>query len=109
NMDPRLKQVTIQIANDVDNPLCGEHGATYIYGPQKGMTEHQLPQYDNALDYFGTLMEETLQKTFKHLPGAGAAGGLGFACLVLGAELTQGARVVGGAIEREQTIRVANL
>src|SRR5699024_10765878 len=69
NMDPRLKQVTIQIANDVDNPLCGEHGATYIYGPQKGMTEHQLPQYDNALDYFGTLMEETLQKNFKHFPG----------------------------------------
>jgi len=109
NMDPRIKQVTIQIANDVDNPLCGEHGATYIYGPQKGMTEHQLPQYDNALDYFGTLMEKAHQKNFKHFPGAGAAGGLGFAFLMLGAELTPGARVVAEAIELEQTIKLANI
>src|SRR5699024_10178155 len=76
---------------------------------QKGMTEHQLPQYDNALDYFGTLMEKAHQKNFKHFPGAGAAGGLGFAFLMLGAELTPGARVVAEAIELEQTIKLANI
>ena len=109
NMDSRLAQATIQIANDVDNPLCGERGATYVYGPQKGMTEQQLLQYDNALNYFGTMMEKAQQKTFKQIPGAGAAGGLGFAFLMIGAELTSGASVVAEAIKLEKTMKRADI
>lgn len=108
-IDSRLKKVTIDIASDVDNPLCGKQGATYVYGPQKGATEQQLAEYDKALCDYGTAIEKTLEKTFKQVPGAGAAGGLGFAFLMLNATLTPGASVAAEAIHLEKAIKEADV
>lgn len=108
-MDPRLKSTTLQIASDVDNPLCGERGATYVYGPQKGATEQQLAAYDEALYHYGRVLETTLQKHLQQIPGAGAAGGLGFAFLMLNAILTPGASVAAEAIQLEKAIKEADV
>src|SRR5690625_3941721 len=79
-LDPRLKEVHLHIASDVDNPLYGKNGASKIYGPQKGMTEKQVEIYDAALKNYSQLLEHALKKDSLHQKeGAGAAGGLGFA------------------------------
>lgn len=109
NIDRRLKKVTFQIASDVNNPLCGQEGATYVYGPQKGATEQQLKQYDDALYYFGTTIENTLQKDLKRISGSGAAGGLGFAFLTINAVLIPGAKIIAETIQLEETIKKADL
>ena len=94
-LDDRLKRVEIIIASDVTNPLCGEKGASYIFGPQKGATSEMVKQLDDNLDYFSELVENTLKIHVKHLSGAGAAGGLGFGLMAFtGAQVQSGARLV---------------
>lgn len=109
SLDPRLKKVTIKVACDVDNPLCGQRGSSYIYGPQKGATNEQIKHYDAALSRFGTIVETTLDKRLKETPGAGAAGGIGFALLALGAELVSGAKLLADAIGLEAAIKDAHV
>jgi len=94
NLDPRLKEVAIQVACDVNNPLCGEKGASYVYGPQKGATEEDVKLLDEALAHYAEVVKKELGKDIKDIPGAGAAGGLGAGFLVLGAELTPGAPLI---------------
>ncbi len=108
-MDARLRHVSIKVASDVDNPLCGERGATYVYGPQKGASIRQLEEYDDAMEGFGHLVEKETGKQIMNTPGAGAAGGLGFALLSLGAELMSGARLVAEASGMEKAIQSADL
>ncbi|WLR49158.1 glycerate kinase [Halobacillus litoralis] len=107
-LDSRLKDVTIRVASDVDNPLTGNRGASHIYGPQKRATEQQVYAYDHALDHYGKLIEEVLGKNIMNTPGAGAAGGLGFAFLTIGALLESGAKLVGEAIKLHDAIRDAD-
>jgi glycerate kinase len=109
NLDPRLKEVTIQVASDVDNPLCGETGASFVYGPQKGATKKQILLLDHALDHFGDLIEKEIGHKLKKKPGAGAAGGLGFALMTIGADLVSGAELVAKAIDLEDTLKDADL
>lgn len=66
----------VQVLCDVDNPLCGEHGAAHIYGPQKGATPDMVEQLEAGLDRLGRLVSGQLGKDILNLPGAGAAGGL---------------------------------
>ena len=108
-LDSRLASVNIRVASDVNNPLCGPMGATYIYGPQKGTIGGQLEQYDKALRRYGRLIEAELNRDFQDRPGAGAAGGLGFAFLAIGAELVSGAQLMASAIEVENEIMDASL
>ncbi|ASN04312.1 glycerate kinase [Virgibacillus necropolis] len=108
-MDPRLMEVTIQVACDVDNPLTGSNGATYVYGPQKGATNDQLQVYDQALSRYGQLIEKACNHSLANVKGAGAAGGLGFALLAIGAKLQSGAKLVADAIKLEEAIKVADL
>ncbi|AQQ52390.1 glycerate kinase [Planococcus lenghuensis] len=108
-LDVRLTSVAIRVASDVDNPLCGPRGATYVYGPQKGALERQLAPYDNAMSKYGKLLESELKRNFMDQPGAGAAGGLGFAFLSLGAQLVSGAKLLADAIEVENEIQDASL
>lgn len=56
-LDPRLRQLSITAACDVDNPLCGEKGASAVFGPQKGTTPQMVAQLDAALRHYGELME----------------------------------------------------
>ncbi|MGP4041500.1 glycerate kinase [Gracilibacillus sp. D59] len=109
DLDPRLKHVDFRIACDVDNPLCGKLGASSIYGPQKGATPEQIRLYDEALHHFANLIETHLDNSWQQTPGAGAAGGLGFAFLTLGAKLESGASLIADAINLEQNIKEAEL
>ncbi len=78
-LDPRLKGVQITIASDVNNPLCGPTGASAIFGPQKGATPEQVSTLDAALKHFADKCADVLSHDHRNAPGAGAAGGLGFA------------------------------
>ncbi|BEU88426.1 glycerate kinase [Selenomonas sp. TAMA-11512] len=94
-MDARLKEVRFRIACDVTNPLCGDNGASAVYGPQKGATPALVEELDKALNDFADIAEEALGKSGKNLAGAGAAGGLGFAFhTFLDGELTPGIELV---------------
>ncbi|HBP2565354.1 TPA: glycerate kinase, partial [Pseudomonas aeruginosa] len=78
-LDPRLVDVAVEVAADVDNPLCGPRGASAVFGPQKGASAEQVAQLDAALAHFAKVVAATLGEDFSRVPGVGAAGGLGFA------------------------------
>ncbi|MBN1507232.1 MAG: glycerate kinase [Sedimentisphaerales bacterium] len=67
---------TVEVLCDVDNPLCGEHGAARVYGPQKGATPEMVTQLDAALAHLATVVKEQSGRDIAEIPGAGAAGGL---------------------------------
>ena len=94
--EPRA--VRLVVATDVDNPLLGPNGASHVFGPQKGATPDQVVALDLALTRWADLLEEHLGVAARDLPGAGAAGGLGFALLALGAERVRGVDVVADAV-----------
>ncbi len=77
NMDKRLLEANITVACDVDNPLCGERGAAYVYGPQKGADSEMVKELDEALLHFASIAKRDLGKDILDIKGAGAAGGLG--------------------------------
>lgn len=108
-LDQRLATIDIQIASDVDNPLCGERGASAVYGPQKGATSEQVKAYDESLEHYSDLIESSLGQSFKSIPGAGAAGGLGFALLSIGASIVSGAELLATAIKLEESIKMADV
>lgn len=76
-LDSRLSQVNIQVACDVTNPLYGEHGASAIFGPQKGATPEMVVHLDHCLAHYAGIIRAQLGKNVATTPGAGAAGGLG--------------------------------
>ncbi|QKE73923.1 glycerate kinase [Arthrobacter citreus] len=77
NKSPLLDKVNITIAADVINPLTGKNGATYIFGPQKGLLANQLAELDEAMGRFYQIAEQFLCKTVSEIPGSGAGGGMG--------------------------------
>src|SRR5690606_41016442 len=94
-LDPRLADVEILVAADVDNPLCGPRGASHVFGPQKGANPAQVQQLDRALEHYADVMAAALGEDVRNVPGVGAAGGLGFAaCAVLGAGFRPGIELV---------------
>jgi glycerate 2-kinase len=107
-LDARLKDAEFIGMSDVDNPLTGEHGATAIFGPQKGVTPAQVKDIDAALAHFADVLEPALQRTARDNPGAGAAGGLGFALHMLGARFEPGAEVVARKIGLDAALENAN-
>lgn len=90
-IDPRLEDCRIELLSDVDNPLCGALGATKVFGLQKGLDPRDQPALDDALARYATLLEAAAGTQLSHQPGAGAAGGLGFALQWLGARYRSGA------------------
>ncbi len=81
-IDPRLAEAEIVIMSDVTNPLCGENGAAYIYGPQKGATPEMVKLLDSNLNHYATVIKEKLGQDILNAPGAGGAGGLGAGLIV---------------------------
>ena len=109
-LNPLLKECQIQVACDVNNPLCGENGSTYVYGPQKGVTEDMKKQLDNDMAHFASVTSETLGNDYRDTPGAGAAGGLGFAFLsYIGAALTPGIELILNAVGLAQELSDADV
>ncbi|MFD3628910.1 glycerate kinase [Streptomyces sp. DSM 116494] len=96
-LDPRLASAGIVLASDVDNPLTGPKGAPAVYGPQKGASPEDVETLDAALAHFAKVLEETSgARAAGHAasPGAGAAGGIGFGALLLGAGFRPGIEVM---------------
>lgn len=127
-----LKECRFSIACDVKNPLCGEDGAVYVYGPQKGVREEEKQTFDEKMKHFADMTREYLQGTFcddysgkadetspiknvrtdhRWTEGAGAAGGLGFAFLsyLPNVELKSGIDIVLEAIGLEEEVKDADI
>lgn len=105
NIIKELKECKFQVACDVNNPLCGPNGATFIFGPQKGVTDEIKKSLDEAMRNYAKVSEEFTGKKCSEARGAGAAGGLGFGLLeFLNAELTPGIDLILKTIELEKEI-----
>ena len=76
-LDPAVGETEIIVACDVTNPLCGEHGASAVFGPQKGATEEMVRTLDGNLAHYAKIIRRQLRRDVETIPGAGAAGGLG--------------------------------
>ena len=108
--NPLLTGCRFQVACDVTNPLCGKNGATYIYGPQKGVTEDLLEQLDADMAHYAAVTAEALGSGHAVAKGAGAAGGLGFAFLsYLGAVLTPGVDLILDAVGLREELADADI
>ncbi|MFE9175260.1 glycerate kinase [Streptomyces sp. NPDC007126] len=98
-LDVRLADVELVLASDVDNPLTGPKGAPAVYGPQKGASPDDVTALDAALAHFAKVLEQTegvgaRAAEYAASPGAGAAGGIGFGAMLLGARFRPGIEVM---------------
>ncbi|QPF31808.1 glycerate kinase [Acinetobacter lwoffii] len=94
-LDPRLEDTEIIIASDVNNPLCGPNGASNIFGPQKGATPEMVKQLDQNLGHFADVVAGQIGHDYRHVAGAGAAGGLGFGLMAFAsAQIQSGAELI---------------
>lgn len=110
NLNPKLKDTTIEVACDVTNPLLGKYGASEIYGRQKGATEDMIKQLDAALTRYHDVIEQQLNVSVKDIEGAGAAGGLGTGLLAfLNANLAKGIDIVLKETQFTQRLKDADL
>ena len=109
-LDPRLAELRVEAAVDVDNPLLGERGASAVFGPQKGATDADVATLDRALGHFADLTAKALGRDDRELPGAGAAGGMGFAAhCFLNATLTPGIEMIMQQANFAQLLNDADL
>ncbi|WP_417344600.1 glycerate kinase [Ferrimonas sp.] len=109
-LDPRLSQVSLEVACDVDNPLCGPKGASAVFGPQKGASEAMVAHLDANLGHYARVIAQQHGVDVADIPGAGAAGGLGAALAgLLKAHLKPGIEIVMEAVGLEQALQGADL
>jgi glycerate 2-kinase len=108
---PWLRDVTLVAATDVDNPLTGLHGASNVYGPQKGATREDVMLLDSALERWAGVLEglPTCPAGVAGMAGAGAAGGLGAAILALGGRCESGIALVNRLIGLDAAFDAADL
>jgi glycerate 2-kinase len=98
-LHPSVRDIEVVVASDVDNPLTGPHGASAVYGPQKGADPGDVAFLDRALGHFAAIVHRDLGIDVRDLPGAGAAGGLGGGLVAfLGAKLRPGFDLVAEAV-----------
>ncbi|MFZ5937467.1 glycerate kinase [Pseudomonas sp. HS6-2] len=110
DLDPRLAEVQVDVAADVDNPLCGANGASAIFGPQKGANPEQVQALDQALGHFADHCAQLLGKDVRDFPGCGAAGGMGFAAKAfMGARFRPGVEVVAELAGLDALVQGADL
>ena len=108
--DTRFDSIDIEVACDVDNPLCGENGASAVYGPQKGATPEMVKYLDSALLNLAGVIKHKLDKDILNLPGSGAAGGLGGGLVAFaGAKLKKGIDIIMDAAGMDELISGADL
>ncbi|MEU0741521.1 glycerate kinase [Streptomyces sp. NPDC006134] len=96
-LDPRLASVELVLASDVDNPLTGPKGAPAVYGPQKGASPDDVETLDAALTHYAKVLEDAVgakAAEYAASPGAGAAGGIGYGALLIGARFRPGIEVM---------------
>ncbi|EGA71552.1 glycerate kinase [Vibrio sinaloensis DSM 21326] len=109
-LDKRLNEVQLEVACDVDNPLCGPKGASQVFGPQKGATAFMVSQLDKNLAHYAKVIRQTNGNDVIDQAGAGAAGGLGAAFLGLfDAALRPGINIVMDAVNLAEVVKDADL
>lgn len=110
NFDPRLKDVVVEVACDVNNPLCGEKGASNVFGPQKGATPDMVSLLDNNLKHYANIIKEQIGMDVLEVPGAGAAGGLGAGLMAfLNGTLKKGIEIVIEYAGLEEKVKEADM
>lgn len=110
NFDSRLKDITVEVACDVNNPLCGERGASNVFGPQKGATEEMISLLDDNLRHYADIIKNQFGKDILNVPGAGAAGGLGAGLMAfLGGNLKKGIEMVIEYAGLEEKVKAADM
>ncbi|GGQ16370.1 glycerate kinase [Shewanella litoralis] len=114
SLHPNISDCTIEVACDVDNPLCGPRGASAIFGPQKGASPAMIEQLDQALAHFANVINRQQSPHIKlgceHQAGAGAAGGMGFGVMaLLAATLKPGVDIVTETVELAKHCQDADL
>lgn len=109
-LDPRLQETRIEVACDVDNPLCGEHGASAVFGAQKGATKADIQRLDAALRHFAEQVQAQLGIDIQTPKGAGAAGGMGGGLMLLPqVRLRSGVQMVIEAVDLAAAIADADI
>ncbi len=101
-IDERLSEITVDVACDVNNPLCGTEGASAIFGPQKGAMPEVVRELDGALAHFARIIERDVKVSVAEQPGSGAAGGLGAGLMAFtAANLRSGSDIVLDVVKME--------
>jgi glycerate 2-kinase len=109
-LDPRLREVEVTVAADVDNPLVGPEGAAHVFGPQKGAGPDEVLLLDSALRRYARVLAADLGVDLADTPGAGAAGGLGAGAIAfLGARIRSGIELVLELVGFDQAVVAADL
>lgn len=110
NFDRRLNDVIVEVACDVNNPLCGEKGASNVFGPQKGATSEMVNLLDNNLRHYSNIIKEQIGMDVLEVPGAGAAGGLGAGLMAfLNGTLKKGIEMVIEYAGLEEKVKDADM
>ena len=105
-----MMEVKITAATDVTNPLCGDKGASAVYGPQKGASQRTVQELDRALEHLGALIKRALGPDLRDEPRAGAAGGLGAGLMAfLSAEVVSGIDLICQVLGLEEQLSGADL
>lgn len=112
-LDPRLKECTIEVACDVNNPLYGPKGASHVFGPQKGASTEMVLTLDSALMQYAKIIDRDVfknpEQSINEVSGAGAAGGMGAALVgVLNATMMRGIDLVIKATHMESQMSGAS-
>jgi glycerate kinase len=109
-VNPGLAKIHISVACDVTNPLCGEKGASHVYGPQKGATPEMVEQLDKNLAHFAHVIKRSIGQDVIDRPGAGAGGGIGAGLMAFtNATLKRGVELVVAATRLEEHMQGAAL
>ena len=109
-IDRRLAECEVTVASDVTNKLCGEEGASMVYGRQKGATEEMCRQLDEALCNYAGVIKRDLGINVMDLPGGGAAGGLGAGLAAfLGVRLAPGVEIISEVVGLEDYLKGADI
>lgn len=110
NVNPILKKCVFRVACDVTNPLCGELGCSKVFAPQKGADAEAVEKMDLWLKNYSSVVEKALKNAYSNYPGAGAAGGLGFAFKsFLNAQLNSGVKIILEETKLEEYIKNADV
>jgi glycerate 2-kinase len=110
DLDSRVKETEITVLCDVNNPLLGKNGASYVYGPQKGASPETVKLLDEQLAHIADVVELNSGNSLRDIPGAGAAGGLGFGLIAfLNAQLLSGINFLCDFLNLEEKIKDADL
>ena len=110
NVHEHLASCEVLVASDVDNPLTGPEGAAAVFGPQKGATPEMVKDLDEGLKHLEKMIERDLEKSVGHIPGAGAAGGLGAGLLAFTeAKLERGVEIIVEATRLKEKVKAADV